>query len=173
MGCMFAQKTTELLKRIRRYESIGYKVAVVNYAHDTRYGTNCISSHDIDQHPARPLQRLDELDPVADLSSVNVLIIDEAQFFPDLYERVTEWCDTLPLHIVVCGLDGDSCRRPFGRLLDLVPHAEEIVRLNAYCSSCRDGTLAHFSKRIAASEAQIAIGGKDMYVPVCRKHYLS
>jgi thymidine kinase len=171
MGCMFAQKTTELLKRIRRYESIGYTVMVVNYAHDTRYGSNCISSHDIDQHPAKPLHVLDELTD-SDLSGVNVLIIDEAQFFPDLYVNVKRWADTLPLHIVVCGLDGDSERNMFGDMLRLVPHAEEVVRLNAYCSKCRDGTPAHFSRRIVATPEQVAIGGKDMYIPVCRKHYL-
>jgi thymidine kinase len=171
MGCMFAQKTTELLKRIRRYESIGYTVMVVNYAHDTRYGSNCISSHDIDQHPAKPLHALRDISET-DLSGVNVLIIDEAQFFPDLYEKVTQWADTLPLHIVVCGLDGDSERNMFGDMLRLLPHAEEVVRLNAYCSKCLDGTLAHFSKRIIATQEQIAIGGKDMYIPVCRKHYL-
>ena len=171
-GCMFAQKTTELLRRIRRYESIGYSVKVINYAHDTRYGKNCISSHDIDQHPATPLHTLGDLTD-SDLSGMNVLVIDEAQFFPDLYSTVTRWADTLPLHIVVCGLDGDSERNMFGDLLRLLPHAEEVVRLNAYCSKCRDGTVANFSKRIVACAEQVAIGSNDMYVPVCRRHYLS
>lgn len=167
---MFAQKTTELLRRIRRYESIGYTIKVINYAHDTRYGTNCISSHDLDKYPATPLHMLSD---VGDLSGVNVIIIDEAQFFPDLYESVTKWADTLPIHIVVCGLDGDSERKPFGDILRLFPHAEEVVRLSSYCAHCRDGTPAYYSKRIDATAEQIAIGGKDMYAPVCRKHYLS
>jgi thymidine kinase len=175
MGCMFAQKTTELLKRIRRYESIGYRSLVVNYASDTRYGVNCISSHDIDQHPARPLTRLGDL-TTDDLSAVQVLVIDEAQFFPDLVECVTRWCDTLPIHVVVCGLDGDAGRRPFGRLLELIPHAEEVMRLSAYCSLCRDATPAHFSLRlefVPRTEEQIAIGGKEKYMAVCRQHYLA
>jgi thymidine kinase len=171
-GCMFAQKTTELLRRIRRYESIGYTVKVVNYARDTRYGENCISSHDIDQHPAQPLHVLGELS-TADLSGVDVLIIDEAQFFSDLHDCVVKWADTLNIHIVVCGLDGDSERNVFGDILRLIPHAEEVVRLSAYCSKCRDGTAAYFSKRVVATPEQVAIGGKDMYMPVCRTHYLS
>jgi thymidine kinase len=61
----------------------------------------------------------------------------------------------------------------FGDLLRLLPHAEEVVRLNAYCSKCRDGTVANFSKRIVACAEQVAIGSNDMYVPVCRRHYLS
>lgn len=170
-GCMFAQKTTELLKRIRRYESIGYNVLVVNYKHDTRYGTGVISSHDIEQHPALGLTQLSEITEHAQLEKYQVLVIDEAQFFGDLYEKVTMWADTLPLHIVVCGLDGDATRKPFGDILRLVPHAEEFVRLNAYCSYCRDGTLAHFSKRIVASAEQVLIGAADSYKPVCRAHF--
>lgn len=171
-GCMFAQKTTELLKRIRRYESIGYKVLVVNYKHDTRYGTNVISSHDIDQHPALSLGSLAELSEQTQLEDYQVLVIDEAQFFGDLYEKVTAWADTLNVHIVVCGLDGDAERKVFGDVLRLVPHAEEFVRLNAYCAVCRDGTLAHFSKRTVPSAEQVLIGAKDSYKPVCRRHFI-
>jgi thymidine kinase len=170
-GCMFAQKTTELLKRIRRYESIGYKVLVVNYKHDTRYGTGVISSHDIEQHAALGLTTLSGLSD--ELDECQVLVIDEAQFFPDLYEKVTEWADTRDIHILVCGLDGDAGRSMFGDVLRLVPHAEEFVRLNAYCAYCRDGTLAHFSKRIVPSAEQVLIGAADSYKPVCRRHYLA
>jgi thymidine kinase len=171
MGCMFAQKTTELLKRIRRYESIGYKVHVVNFHHDTRYGNNCISSHDIDKHPATPLAELGDLSD-EEIGKYNVLVIDEGQFFPDLFKKVTEWVDKFKIHVVVSGLDGDSERRPFGDMLRLIPHAEEIVRLNAYCAKCRDGTVAHFSCRLKPSKEQVSIGAADQYAPMCRKHFL-
>lgn len=172
MGCMFAQKTTELLKRIRRYESIGYKVLVVNFHHDTRYGSNCISSHDIDKHPARPLGVLSDLTD-EEICNYNVIVIDEGQFFPDLHKTVTNWVDNFAVHVVVSGLDGDSERRPFGDLLRLIPHAEEVVRLNAYCSKCRDGTIANFSCRLKESNEQISIGAADQYLPMCRSHYLT
>jgi thymidine kinase len=170
IGCMFAQKTTELLRQVRRYESIGYKVKVVNYKEDTRYGENCISSHDIDQYPATCVEKLADLE--GQLGGMDVLVIDEGQFFGDLHECVTRWVDTLPLHVIVCGLDGDAERRPFGDILRLVPHAENVMRLSAYCAVCRDGTHAHFTRRTVASEAQKAVGGADMYTPVCRRHYL-
>jgi thymidine kinase len=170
MGCMFAQKTTELLRQIRRYSSIGYRVRVVNYKEDTRYGTDCISSHDVDQHPAICVDSLASLE--GQLGDVDVLVIDEGQFFGDLYEHVTRWCDELPLHVIVCGLDGDAERRPFGDMLRLIPHAETILRLSAYCAICKDGTHAHFSKRTVATDEQKAVGGADMYKPVCRRHYL-
>ncbi len=174
MGCMFAQKTTELLRRIRRYQSIGYSILVINYAFDTRYGENCISSHDIDKYPAKALLRLAELGE-DQLGKHRVIVIDEGQFFPDLLEHVSAWADKYEdLHIVVSGLDGDAQRRPFGQLLELVPHAEELVRLSAYCTMCADGTVAHFSKKIAGISAeQVEIGAADKYIPVCRRHYNS
>jgi thymidine kinase len=100
-----------------------------------------------------------------------VVIIDEGQFYGDLYEKVRVWADTLPIHIVVTGLDGDSDRKPFGDILKLIPLAEEVERLSALCSVCKDGTLAHFSKALILKEEQVSIGGANCYVPVCRKHY--
>lgn len=173
LGCMFAQKTTELLRRVRRYRSIGYKVMVVNYKHDTRYGESCIASHDIDKVPALAVERLADV-PEEALGDHKVLVIDEGQFYPDLLEKVAAWADRFAdLHIVVSGLDGDAERRPFGQMLQLVPHAEEVMRLSAYCSRCADGTLAHFSKKIAgATGEQVEIGAADKYIPVCRRHFL-
>ena len=171
LGCMFAQKTTELLRRVRRYRSIGYKVLVVNFAHDTRYGEGCIASHDIDKVPALQVERLSEV-PESELGDHKVLVIDEGQFYPDLLEKVADWADRFAdLHIVVSGLDGDAERRPFGQMLQLVPHAEEVMRLSAYCSRCADGTLAHFSKKIAGGAEQVEIGAADKYIPVCRRHF--
>jgi thymidine kinase len=172
---MFAQKTTELIRRIKRYHSIGYKVLVVNYIGDTRYGNGCIASHDKEVQEAKCVKELKELDEEVRSGKYNVLAIDEGQFFGDLYKYVTEWCDELPLHVVISGLDGDSERRPFGDLLRLIPHAEEVERLSAFCTICKDGTVANFSKYFGASqkgENEVVIGAGDAYLPVCRKHYL-
>lgn len=171
IGCMFAQKTTELLRRIRRYQSIGYRVLVINYIADTRYGTECIASHDRETEQAICVHRLHDVDAL--ISGYQVVVIDEGQFFPDLFEYVTKWADTLPIHIVVAGLDGTSNRTPFGDMLRLIPHAEEVERLTAFCSVCCDGTVATYSQyKGVTSEDGIMIGGAEAYRPVCRKHYL-
>ena len=128
IGCMFAQKTTELIRRIRRYKAIGYNVLVVNYSGDTRYGTNKIISHDTESSDAICVMRLEEIAKQVTSGTYQVLIIDEGQFYSDLYKKVREWADTLPIHIVVTGLDGDSDRNPFGDILKLVPLAEEVER---------------------------------------------
>lgn len=173
LGCMFAQKTTELLRRIRRFKSIGYEVLVVNYVGDTRYGTQQIASHDNESYDARSVSCLEEVRGDIESGRYQVLVIDEGQFFPDLYMCVMSWADRLPVHILVAGLDGDSERRPFGDMLKLVPLAEEVERLSAFCAVCRNGTPGYFSKYVAGKkEGQVEIGGADRYLPVCRLHFL-
>ncbi len=170
LGCMFAQKTTELLRHIRRSRSIGFNVLVINYKHDVRYGTDVIASHDRDTVPARAIESLAE---IGDISGYDVIVIDEGQFYPDLVAKVTEWVDINDkLQVIVSGLDGDAQRRPFGQILELIPHAESVIRLSSYCAVCRDGTSAHFSKKIAGSSDTVEIGSGDKYIPVCRRHWL-
>lgn len=73
--------------------------------------------------------------------------------------------------VIISGLDGDFQRKSFGQILDLIPLADRVDKLSALCSKCRDGTPAIFSKRYAKGTEQIAVGGLDSYLPVCRKHY--
>jgi len=175
IGCMFAQKTTELLRRVRRYKSIGYKVLVVNFIGDTRYGNECIASHDKEVEKAACVDKLKFVDHLVRSGDYNVIAIDEGQFFTDLYEYVSAWADELNVHIVIAGLDGTSERESFGDMLRLIPHAEEVERLSAFCAVCRDGTVATFSKYYGEApkdENGVAIGGAESYRPVCRKHFL-
>jgi thymidine kinase len=173
---MFAQKTTELLRRVRRYKSIGYRVLIVNFIGDTRYGEECIASHDKEVEKAACVELLKSVDHLVRSGEYNVIAIDEGQFFTDLFEYVSKWADELPVHIVIAGLDGTSERTPFGDMLRLIPHAEEVERLSAYCSICRDGTVATYSKYFGVAlkdENGVAIGGAESYRPVCRKHFLN
>ena len=176
IGCMFGQKTTELLRRVKRYRSIDYKVLVVNYIGDTRYGRDCIASHNKEIEKATCVEKLKSIDHLVRSGEYNVVAIDEGQFFSDLFEYVTAWADELNVHIVIAGLDGTSDRTPFGDMLRLIPHAEEVERLSAFCSECRNGTVAVYSKyfgEVAKDENGVAIGGSEAYRPVCRKHHLS
>ena len=176
IGCMFSQKTTELLRRIKRYKSINYKVLVVNYIGDTRYGKECIASHDKEVEQAVCVDKLEAIEGLVRSGQYNVVAIDEGQFFTDLYSHVTKWADELPVHIVISGLDGTSERTPFGDMLRLIPHAEEVERLSAFCAECCNGTVAVYSKYYGAvpkDESGVAIGGMESYKPVCRAHFLS
>jgi thymidine kinase len=172
LGCMFAQKTTELLRYIRRSRSIGYNVLVLNSKKDTRYGNECIASHDEKQEQAMMVESLCEADSLVRSNEYQVVVIDEGQFFHDLFDSVTAWADECPIHVVVAGLDGTFQREPFGDILRLIPHAEEVLRLSALCAECKDGTKAIYSKRVELVSDTIHVGSSESYRPVCRKHYL-
>lgn len=184
IGCMFAQKSTELLRKIRRSAAIGHNTLVINHSSDTRYteeGKEVVSIITHDKETVKssgniitsPASSLAEISTKYNVNDFDLVVIDEGQFFSDLFKFVTEWVDSnMRLHVIVAGLDGDSERRPFGDILRLIPHAEEVLRLSALCSVCKDGTSAHFSKAIMHKESQVDIGGVDKYIPVCRKHFL-
>ena len=99
------------------------------------------------------------------------IFIDEAQFFPDLYDIVKILVDTHKKHVVIAGLDGDSNRKEFGDILKLIPISDSVDKLTAYCSKCNNGTIALFSKKIIDNGVKIDIGNN--YIPVCRNHYLN
>ena len=72
---------------------------------------------------------------------------------------------------IIAGLDGDFKREPFGDILKLIPLAEKVIKLNALCKFCKDGTEAPFTKRLINADIQQLVGGADSYAAVCRKHY--
>jgi thymidine kinase len=169
LGCMFAQKTTELVRQVRRWRSIGRRVLVVHHALDQRYQEQepAVVTHDHVKEAAVTAERL------ADITwkDYDLIAIDEGQFFPDLM-IVTQWADQ-GIHVIVAGLDGTSDREPFGDMLRLLPHAEEVIRLSALCVHCRDGTRAIYSRRVTPTSDVVCVGGAEAYEPVCRRHYLA
>jgi len=72
-------------------------------------------------------------------------------------------------HIIIAGLDGDFMQREFGEILNLIPHADEITKVYALCMSCKNGTLAPFTKRLTDSKEQELIGDASVYIAVCRR----
>jgi thymidine kinase len=85
--------------------------------------------------------------------------------FPD----IVEFCEELAEKgktIIVAALDGTFQRKPFGRVLELIPLAEEVTKLNAVCMVCRKD--AAFTKRLGSETQVELIGGSDMYISVCR-----
>jgi thymidine kinase len=99
---------------------------------------------------------------------VNLIVIDEAQFFDDLVVFVRCEVENFNKHVVVVGLDGDFYRNPFGKVLDCIPLADKVTRLTALCARCRDGTPGLFSHRKVQQGGQVLIGGADIYETLCR-----
>jgi thymidine kinase len=172
IGCMFSGKTTELIKECNRLESIHKNYICINSKKDTRYDKDDkVSSHDRIQIKCIRVETLSDVDNSYIISN-DVILINEGQFFPDIVEYTTKWCEIFNKDIVVSGLDGTFMRKPFGHLLELIPLAESVTKLSAYCSICKDGTEAYFSYRKLKDPNEILIGSSDAYIAVCRKHYL-
>jgi thymidine kinase len=99
----------------------------------------------------------------------DVLLINEGQFFPDLYDVVYDMLKNKKI-VYVCGLDGDFERKKFGQILDLIPICDNIIKLSSLCSICKNGTPGIFSMRITNDKQQTVIGSEN-YLPVCRFCY--
>ena len=169
IGPMFSGKSTELYRRINRFHSIGKRVLIVNHQNDTR--TAGISTHDGREYSAIKCSHLMNL---KDILNYDVIGIDEAQFFSDLYEFICN-IEKTDKKVVVAGLDATSDRVPFGdyNILKTIPLCNSIVKLNALCMVSNDGTLASFTKRISDDQGEVCIGANDKYIAVCRKHFLT
>ncbi|XP_025892658.1 thymidine kinase, cytosolic isoform X1 [Nothoprocta perdicaria] len=193
-GPMFSGKSTELMRRVRRFQLAQYRCLLVKYAKDTRYGTAGLSTHDRSTMEALPACLLQDVYQEA-LGSA-VIGIDEGQFFPDIVEFCEMMANTGKT-IIVAALDGTFQRKAFGSILNLVPLAESVVKLNAVCMECY--REASYTKRLGAERevtssccpragtsfgeppcrAQLArspcqvevIGGADKYHSVCRTCY--
>jgi thymidine kinase len=103
------------------------------------------------------------------LKNSDVILINEGQFFSDLYEVVVDMLNKNK-RVYICGLDGDFERKKFGSVLDLIPLCDKVTKLTSLCSSCKDGTPGIFSMRLT-NETEQTIVGSDNYIPVCRKCY--
>jgi len=103
------------------------------------------------------------------LQNAEVILINEGQFFPDLYEVVVDMLKHKK-QIYICGLDGDFERKKFGAILDLVPLCDNVKKLKSLCSLCRNGTTGIFSMRLTNEKEQTVVGN-DNYIPVCRNCY--
>lgn len=174
LGPMFSEKSTSLLRNIRRLQLSKKKCVLVKYSGDRRYtNKNYIATHDkiLSKDQAHPCHHLFDLEKIDDLKLENydVICIDEIQFFPDKYEFCQKW-RSLGKIIIACGLYADFKRIPFPNLPELIAIADEIEFLKAICVDCsRD--LATTSYRISGENEQVVIGGADKYDPLCQICY--
>ena len=170
VGSMFSGKSTELIRRCHRYECIGKKVLIINSILDTRCENNEVQTHNNQIHNAVKVDKLLHMNNDIIIHS-DVIGIDEAQFFEDLPDFLIK-IEKYNKIIIVAGLDGDFNRKSFGKILECIPLADNITKLSAMCSICKDGTPAIFSKKLDSNDDKVIdVGAIDKYVAVCRKHY--
>ena len=184
IGPMFSSKTSSLLEIYKQCKFCNIPVSIINHSIDQRYHETMLSSHDKIMAPCfqankindiwaniRYTESANERDDEAHqfLRNSDVILINEGQFFPDLYEAVVDMLNNNK-KVYVCGLDGDFERKKFGTILDLIPLCDKVNKLTSLCSLCKDGTRGIFSMRLT-NETEQTIVGSDNYIPVCRKCY--
>lgn len=169
-GPMFSGKSTELLRRIRRYR-IRNDSCVLLKTKENRYieDTEKVVTHDqFNYLEAISCKRLFEKQQ--EVVNYDVIGIDEGQFFEDIIP-FCEWVANLGKIVIVACLDSDFRREPFGNICELIAKAEKVVKLSSICYYCKED--AAFSARITPETAIKVIGGCDKYRPVCRACYYS
>jgi thymidine kinase len=189
IGPMFSGKTSKLVEIYKQCQFCNIPVAVINHSIDKRYDDILLSTHDKVMIPCIQTNKLidiwcynvdiktneeDEhnllrIDDSVKLINANVILINEGQFFEDLYPAV-EHMLRHNKKIYIGGLDGDFERKKFGHIIDLIPICDKITKMTSLCSLCKDGTAGIFSKRITSEKEQTVVGS-DNYIPVCRNCY--
>jgi thymidine kinase len=163
-GSMFSGKTEELIRRLKRVKIADQTAEIYKPARDTRYSADEVVSHDARSISSHPVETALDILHVA--SHVDVIGIDEAQFFD---ETLTSVCEELALRghrVIVAGLDMDFRGRPFGPMPDLLAVAEYITKLHAICNHC--GNLATHTYRLSTDAETVVLGEKDIYEARCR-----
>jgi thymidine kinase len=166
-GSMFSGKTEELIRRLRRARIANLRVGIFKPVTDDRYHPENIVSHDDNSILSIPVPNAEAI--LDKVSAVDVVGIDEAQFFD---ESLPEVCDILAskgTRVIVAGLDMDYQGKPFGQMPALLSRAEYITKLHAICMQC--GNIANYSYRKTGNAALFLIGDKDLYEPRCRSCY--
>jgi thymidine kinase len=170
IGPMFSGKTSEIIEIYKKCTFCNIPVTVINHTIDKRYHETLVSNHDKIMIPCVQASKLSDVwFPDCELHKTNVILINEGQFFSDLYNVVVDMLEH-GKKIYICGLDGDFERKRFGSILDLIPLCDNIKKLKSLCSICRDGTLGIFSMRLSTEKEQTIVGSEN-YIPVCRTCY--
>ena len=166
-GSMFSGKTEELIRRMKRAQYAKQKVEIFKPAIDTRYDEEKVVSHDTNSIQSTPVPSSSNILLLA--SDVQVVGIDEAQFFD---EGLTDVCNQLAnngVRVIIAGLDMDFLGKPFGPMPALLATAEYVTKVHAICMRC--GNLANHSHRTTNESALVLLGETNNYEPLCRDCY--
>lgn len=163
-GSMFSGKTEELIRRLKRAKIARQRVVIFKPAIDTRYSKVDVVSHDHNSIASTPVKSSDAILKIA--VDYDVIGIDEAQFFDDSLVDVCNKLAYKGVRVIIAGLDMDFRGVPFGPIPNLCAIADEVTKVHAICVKC--GSLAYASHRLVRNNAQVMLGEKEEYEPLCR-----
>lgn len=174
IGCMFAGKSTELMRLGRREIIAGNQTIMVKHVIDVRYdgSNNNIVTHDKNKIPAIAVSNLSQIYYMDDFSDIKVICIDEGQFFDNIVDVVLQLVNVYNKHVIISALSSTYTGEKFGDVLDLVAQADDVKKLKAICMVCKQDN-AIFSYHSELSHQTVysgdVIGGSDKYDARCRK----
>lgn len=167
-GSMFSGKTEELIRRLNRARIAKLKVEIFKPGIDTRYSEEDVVSHNANSVNSIPVENAQQILFYA--NDVDVVGIDEAQFFGSELVDVCQQLANQGIRVIVAGLDMDFLGKPFGPMPDLMAIAEDVTKVHAICMRC--GSLAQYSHRTIAGDKLVVLGETESYEPLCRSCYL-
>ena len=167
-GSMFSGKTEELIRRLNRAKIARQRVEIFKPEIDKRYDEEKVVSHDENSINSTPVQSASQI--LLLTNAVDVVGIDEAQFFDDELSSVCNHLANTGIRVIVAGLDMDFLGKPFGPIPGLLATAEYVTKVHAICMRC--GNLAQYSHRIIAGEKLVVLGETESYEPLCRGCFL-
>ena len=166
-GSMFSGKTEELIRRLKRAKFARQKVEIFKPALDTRYSDVEVVSHDSNHITSTPIESSASILLLA--SDVDVVGIDEAQFFDSELVEVCNELASRGVRVIIAGLDMDFRCQPFGPMPALMAVADSVTKVHAICVKC--GSPANHSHRLSKSNELVVLGETDIYEPLCRHCY--
>ena len=166
-GSMFSGKTEELIRRMKRARIARQKIEIFKPAIDVRYSETDVVSHDENSIRSTPVENSSNILLLS--ADVDVVGIDEAQFFDKHLVDVAVQLAEQGIRVIVAGLDMDFRGNPFGPMPGLMAVADDVTKVHAICVLC--GSIAQFSHRLSGKEQVVLLGEKDIYEPLCRSCY--
>ncbi|MCL1973721.1 MAG: thymidine kinase [Bacteroidetes bacterium] len=163
-GSMFSGKTEELIRRLKRANFARQRVEIFKPVLDVRYSVEEVVSHDARTIRSTPVDSSGNI--LLLTGEVDVVGIDEAQFFDAHIVSVCKELADRGIRVVVAGLDMDYLGKPFGPMPLLMATAEYVTKVQAICVHC--GSPAHHSHRLTANDQLVVLGEQDTYEPLCR-----
>lgn len=166
-GSMFSGKTEELIRRLKRAKFARQRVEIFKPSIDVRYSEEDVVTHEGMAISSTPIDSAASILLLA--SNVDVIGIDEAQFFD---AQLVDICNKLAnegIRVIVAGLDMDFRGVPFGPMPGLLAIADEVTKVHAICLRC--GGLAGYSYRKVEGDKQVMLGETQEYEPLCRSCY--
>ena len=166
-GSMFSGKTEELIRRLKRAQFAKQRVEIFKPSVDTRYADEMVVSHDENEIRCSPVPAAANIRLLA--NNIDVVGIDEAQFFDDEIVSVCNDLANRGIRVIVAGLDMDFKGNPFGPMPALMATAEYVTKVHAVCT--KTGNLAHYSHRTVADDSLVLLGEVQQYEPLSRAAY--